>query len=174
MDNRIYQKLLKPEHLDLDWMKGISRGWIKEEYCTMLSCLHKFLTCEGRYAITFLYHLRILLHFEGGPHIDFPHFLWTSLNKMVSGVKSASKKPKTIIYHHGMMELLVVYELRKRDSSWKKFLTKNFSQEISKSVEGSVTREDSKGLDRKKGDNRKKGKNLLIKSIMLALAQHNL
>jgi len=93
---------------------------------------------------------------------------------MVSGVKFASKKPETIIYHHGMMELFVVYELRKRDSSWKKFLTKNFSQEISKSVEGSVTREDSKGLDKKKGDNRKKEKNLLIKSIMLALTQHTL
>jgi len=60
MDRGIYQKFLKPEHLDLDWMKVISIGWIKEEYCTMLVYLHKFLTCKGRYAITFIYHLNIL------------------------------------------------------------------------------------------------------------------
>jgi hypothetical protein len=37
--------------------------------------------------MTFLYHLKILSHFEGGPQIDFTHFLWMSLNKMVRGVK---------------------------------------------------------------------------------------
>jgi hypothetical protein len=26
-------------------------------------------------------------HHEGGPQIDFPHFLWIILNKMVRGVK---------------------------------------------------------------------------------------
>jgi hypothetical protein len=114
VDRGIYQKFLKPEHLDPDWTKGISRGWIKEEYCTMLVFLQNFLTCEGRYAITFLYHLRLLFHFEGGPYIDFPHFLWMSLNKMVRGVKSASKKPETSLYHHGLMKLLVVHELRKQ------------------------------------------------------------
>jgi hypothetical protein len=113
IDRSLCQKFLKPEHLDPDWTKGISQSWIKEEYWTMLVFLQKFLTCEGRYAITFLYHLRLLLHFEGGPQIDFPHFLWMSLNKMVRGVKSSSKKPETSLYHHGLMKLLVVHELRK-------------------------------------------------------------
>jgi hypothetical protein len=89
----------------------------------MIVFLQKFLTCEGRYVITFLYHLRILLHFEGGPQIYFPHFLWMSLKKMVRGVMSTSKKPETSVYHHGMMKLLVVHELRKQDSIWKKLLT---------------------------------------------------
>jgi hypothetical protein len=64
-----------------------------------------------------------MLHFEGGPQIDFPHFIWMSLNKMVRGVKSASKRPKTSLYHHGLMKLLVIHELRKQDISWKKLLT---------------------------------------------------
>jgi hypothetical protein len=80
-----------------------------------------------------------------------------SLNNIVRGVKSTYKKPETSLYHHGMMKLLVVHELRKQDSSWKKFLTKNYAQEISKSVEGSVTGEHSKGSDRKKGDRINKG-----------------
>jgi hypothetical protein len=114
---------LKPEHLDPDWKKGISKSWIKEEYWMMLACLNFFLTCEGRYVVTFLYPLRLLLHFEGGPQIEFPHFIWMSLNKMVRVIKSGSKKPKTSLYHHGLMKLLVVQELRKRDNSWNKLLT---------------------------------------------------
>jgi hypothetical protein len=151
MDRGVHKKFLKPDHLDLDSMKGISRGYIKDYYFTMLVFLHTFLTCEGRYALTFIYHLRLLLHFEGGPYIEFPHFLWVSLNKMVRGVKSTSKKLKTSIYHHGKMKLLVFHELRKQNISWKKFLTEKFSYDTSKSVEGSVIGEHSKGSDRKKG-----------------------
>jgi hypothetical protein len=156
VDKGIYKQFLKPKHIDPYWTKGISRGWIKEEYCTMLVCLQKFLICEGKYEVTFLYHLRILLHFEGVPYIDFPHFLWLILNNMVWGFKSASKKPETSLYQHGLMKLLVFPELRKRDSSWKKFLIENFVHGTSKSIEGSVIGEHSKGSDEKKGDNRKK------------------
>jgi hypothetical protein len=137
-------------------MKGISISWIKEEYLTMIVCLHKFLTCEGRYAVTFLYHLRLLLNSKGGPQIELPHFIWMSLNKMVRGVKSASKKPETSLYHHGMMKLLVVHELRKIDSSCKKLLTEKISQEFSKSIEVNISREHSKELGRKKGYSKKK------------------
>jgi hypothetical protein len=73
----------------------------------MLISLHNFLTCEGRYGVTFLYHLRLLLHFEDGLQINFPYFLWMSLGKMVRGVRSSSKKPETSLYHHGIIKLLV-------------------------------------------------------------------
>jgi hypothetical protein len=126
VDRKLCQKFLRPEHQDPDWTKGIPRRCIKEEYWMMLISLQIFLTCEGRYAVTFLYHLKLLSHFEGGPQIDFPHFLWMSLNKMVRGVKSASKKPETNIHHHGLMKLLVVHALRKQGSSWKQLLQQNF------------------------------------------------
>jgi hypothetical protein len=126
VDRKLCQKFLRPEHQDPDWTKGIPRSCIKEEYWMMLISLQIFLTCEGRYVVTFLYHLKLLSHFEGGPQIDFPHFLWMSLNKMVRGVKSTSKKPKTSIHHHGLMKLLVVHALRKQGSSWKQLLQQNF------------------------------------------------
>jgi hypothetical protein len=80
----------------------------------MLSSLQRFLTCEGRYVVTFIYHLRILLHFEGGPEIDFLYFLWMSLNKMVRGVKSLSKTEKASIYHQGLIKMLFIHEIRKK------------------------------------------------------------
>jgi hypothetical protein len=100
----------------------------------MLIILYKFLTCEGRYMVTFLYH--ILFHFEGGPQINFPYFLWMSLSKIVRGVKYASKKLETSVYHNGLVKLLVVHELRKRRNSWKRFLTEYFGQERKKEEGG--------------------------------------
>ena len=75
VDKRLGQKFLKSKHQDPDWTKGIPWSSIQEEYETIVISLHRFLTYEGSYVVTFLYHLKILLHFEGGPRIEFPHFL---------------------------------------------------------------------------------------------------
>jgi len=63
INKELYQKFLTTEHLNLDWTKGIPKNWVKEEYRPMLNILQRFLTCEGRYVVTFIYHLRVLLHF---------------------------------------------------------------------------------------------------------------
>jgi hypothetical protein len=75
VDRNICHNFLRPEHQDADWTKGFPRSCIKEEYWRILISLQRFLTCEGRYVMTFLYHLKLLSHFEGGPQIEFPHFL---------------------------------------------------------------------------------------------------
>jgi hypothetical protein len=119
------QRFLKDDHQHLDWKKGIPGNYIKEEYHPMITSLQRFITCEGRYVVTFIYHLRLLLHFEGGLEIDFPYFLWMSLNKMVRGVKSLSKTKKTSIYHKGLIKMLVLHELRKQRISWKTLITQH-------------------------------------------------
>lgn len=72
IDRKLCQKFLRSEHQDPDWTKGIPRSCIKEEYWTMLISLQRFLTCEGKYVMTFLYHLKLLSHFEGGHKSIFP------------------------------------------------------------------------------------------------------
>jgi hypothetical protein len=125
---------LKADHQHPDWKKGIPRNYIKEEYNPMITSLRRFVTYEGRYAMTFIYHLRLLLHFGGGPEIDFSYFLWMSLNKMVRGVKSTSKTEKTRIYHQGLIKMLVLHDLRKQRISWKTLITQYLPTE-NKSVE---------------------------------------
>jgi hypothetical protein len=119
IDRHLYQQFLVPKYSDLDWTKGIPHKWIKPEYRNILVILNIFLTCEGRYSITFLYHLRLPLHFEGGPKMNFLYFLWMSLSKMSRGVRPVSKKVETSLYHHGIVKLLVVSELNKRGRIWK-------------------------------------------------------
>jgi hypothetical protein len=155
VDKNLCQKFLKPEHHNPDWTKGVPRSYIKEEYWTMLISLQKFLTYEGRYVVTFIYHLNILSHFEGGPQINFPHFLWMSLKKMARGVRSVSKKPETSLHHHGLIKLLVVHALKTQGGSWKQLLQQSFTQEKSKSVETQEAGTHSEGSSRKAKKDRK-------------------
>jgi hypothetical protein len=120
---------LKEDHQNDDWKKGIRKNYIKEEYYPLIASLQRFLTCEGRYAVTFIYHLRLLLHFEGGPKIDFPYFLLMSFNKMVRGVKSLSKTEKTSIYHQGLIKMLVLHEIRKQRISRNILITQHLPTE---------------------------------------------
>ena len=117
INKEMCQRFLKEDHQHPNWKKGIPRNYIKEEYHPMLASLQRFFSCEGRYVVTFIYHLRLLLHIEGGPKIDFPYFLWMSLNKMVRGVKSLSKTKKTSIYHQGLIKMLVIHEIKKQGIS---------------------------------------------------------
>lgn len=124
-DQNLWQPFLVTNYSILDRSKGIPSG-IKPELWIMITSLQKFLTCEGRYSSTFLYHLILLPLFEGGPKVNFPFFLWKILQNMLKGVKSMFKKLETSLYHHGLIKLLIVHELRKRNGSWKNFLPKYF------------------------------------------------
>jgi hypothetical protein len=117
----------------------------------MITSLQRLVTCEGRYAVTFIYHIRLLLHFEGGPEIDFPYFLWMSLNKMVRGVKSLSKTEKTSIYHQGLIKMLVLHELRKQRISWKTLITQYLPTEKNPVEEAQHAPKKNKEPQKKKG-----------------------
>jgi hypothetical protein len=155
VDKNLCQKFLKAEHHNPNWTKGVPRSYIKDEYWTMLISLQKFLTCEGRYVVTFIYHLKLLSHFKGGPQINFPHFLWMSLKKMARGVRSVSKKPETSLHHHSLIKLLVVHALKTQGGSWKQLLQQSFTQEKSKSIETQEVRTHSEGSKRKAKKDRK-------------------
>jgi hypothetical protein len=117
----------------------------------MITIIQRFITCEGRYAMTFIYHLRFLLHFEGGPEIDFRYFLWMSLNKMVRGVKSLSKTGKTSIYHQGHIKMLVLHELMKQRISWKSLITQHLPTENKPVEETQHAPKKNKEPQKKKG-----------------------
>ena len=65
----------------------ISCSAMQGKWKYMLYILQKFLTYEGHYSLTFLYHIHLLLHSELGKLINFPYFLLRSLEKMSKGVQ---------------------------------------------------------------------------------------
>ena len=60
------QFLKQTHHSQVDSIRGVPRSWFKDQWCNILFIIQKYLTCEGRYSITFLYHVRLLLHFSQG------------------------------------------------------------------------------------------------------------
>ena len=72
----------------LYWSKGSHLNNIKQEWRDMLNVVQRYITCEGRFATVFKYHLRFLLHLNGESRLNLPYYLLKSLEKMVTRVKN--------------------------------------------------------------------------------------
>jgi hypothetical protein len=63
-----------------------------------------------------------LAHFQFGKPLNFPFFFSKSLEKMSSQVRKNVNNPYHNLFHHGLIKLLVISELRKQDRTWDDFL----------------------------------------------------
>ena len=106
-------EFLKPKHIGVDMTSGIPISFLKENYSKILPVIYKYFTCEGRFHMTYKYHLRIFLHFTGKKILDLPFFLFRSLVKMSDKVQSRPECSETSIFHHVLIKFLVMEELKK-------------------------------------------------------------
>lgn len=84
-------QFLMDDHQNPNWSKDISRSWVKHEFHDFLYLVKKYITCEGRFTATFLYHMRFLLHLYDNQKMNLSFFLWRSLTKMDLKVKGKIK-----------------------------------------------------------------------------------
>jgi hypothetical protein len=61
------------------------------------------------------YHIRLLLHFTGKYLMNLPFYLFRSIGKMVDRVQAKSKAVDTSVFHSGLIKILVMEELKKRN-----------------------------------------------------------
>jgi len=61
--------------------KGTSITLLKPRWHVLLLIFKQFITCEGRYGLVFLYHIRLLMIFLGF-NLNMPFYLFMSLHKM--------------------------------------------------------------------------------------------
>jgi hypothetical protein len=116
------QDMLKPEHRGADLVKGVPRKWLLEEYDKLLFIIQIFFTCEGRYNWILQYHFKLLLHFTGKKEIDLPYFLFMSLQRMISFAQRNPDKLQKSIFHHALIKLIVIEQLKKEGKDWSTFL----------------------------------------------------
>lgn len=107
------KEFLKKEFVNSDLSKSVPRSYVKESYAHLLTCIHKCLTCEGRYNKVYSYHFKLLLHFTRKASIDLPFYVFHSLSKMCDKVQLRKKACETSLLHHGLIKLLVFHELQK-------------------------------------------------------------
>jgi hypothetical protein len=102
--------------------KGMPISTLKPRWHDLLVIVKQFVTCEGRYGLVFLYHLRLLMNFMGYP-LNMPHYFLRSLYKMSKRFKR--EKADSSLFHHGLIRLIVVHHLNLHGDNWQAFLSRN-------------------------------------------------
>ena len=72
--------------------------------------------------MVYSYYFMLLLHFFGKKSLDLPFYLYRSLEKMANKVQAKSEGNETSLFHHGLIKLLVLEELKRLGRDWSSFL----------------------------------------------------
>jgi len=80
--------------------------------------IQKYFSCEGIFDMVYQYHFRLLLHLIGKKPLDIPFYLFKSLGKMENNVQAKLDTRNRYIFHHGVIKLLVVEELKRLNRYW--------------------------------------------------------
>ena len=88
----------------------------------LLVVLKQFMMCEGCFGFVFLYHLCLLMNFIGF-QLNMPYYLWRSLYKMEKRYKR--QQLDSSLFHHGLIKILLVHQLKLQNDDWNAFLTQN-------------------------------------------------
>jgi hypothetical protein len=119
--------------------KGMPVTALKPRWHDLLAIVKQFVTCEGRYSLVFLYHLRLLMSFIDFP-LNMPYFLLRSLYKMVKCFKR--EKSDSSLFHHCLIKVIMVHQLKLNGNCWDAFLLRNgFSSPEIGQVDKSVVTE---------------------------------
>jgi hypothetical protein len=102
--------------------KGMPISFLKSRWHDLLAVVKQFVTCEGRFGLVFLYHLRLLMSFMDFP-LNMPYYLLRSLYKM--GKRYKKHRSDSSLFHHGLVKILLIHQLESQNDSWDSFITRN-------------------------------------------------
>jgi hypothetical protein len=102
--------------------KGMPVSLLKTRWHGLLAILRQFVTCEGRFGLVFLYHIRLLMNFIGF-QLNMPFYLLRSLYKMAKRFKR--QRLNSSLFHHGLIRMLLVHQLKLQGDDWDTFLIRN-------------------------------------------------
>jgi hypothetical protein len=105
-------------------VKGTPIVLFKPRWHGLLLILKQFVTCEGRYRLVFLYHVRLLMVFLGFD-LNMPFYLLKSLQKMAKFYQSQNVNAQSSLFHHGLIRILVISQLSNVGDNWQDFVTRN-------------------------------------------------
>jgi hypothetical protein len=87
IDLRAWTPFLIRNRQKPNWVAGVPRVWLKDPWKDLAFLIQKYITCEGRFSLIFLYHIRILLHLKGEKLLNMPYYLLKSLTKMSKAIQ---------------------------------------------------------------------------------------
>jgi len=69
-----------------------------------------------------LYHFKLMDHFTGKVPLNLPFFFHRNLTKMCHMVQTKPEQIQNSLSHFGLIKMIIVEELRKREKTWEHFL----------------------------------------------------
>ena len=81
--------------------------------------------------MAYCYHIRILKHFTGKKTMNLPFYIHRSLGKIEDKFQGKKHNFENSLFHFGLIKLLVLEELKRKDLDWEAFLlSTGFSVEV--------------------------------------------
>jgi hypothetical protein len=72
-----------------------------------------------------------LLHFTGKVEMNIPYYMLKSIGKMLDRIQAKTKDADSILFHSGLIRMLVSKELGKKEISWDHFVvTSHFKLDL--------------------------------------------
>jgi hypothetical protein len=91
-------------------VKGMPIELFKTCWHGLLLIIKKFITCEGCYGLVFLFHICLLMVFQGFS-LNVPFYLLKILRKMSKFYQRPNPNPESSLFHHGLIHILVNFHL---------------------------------------------------------------
>jgi hypothetical protein len=111
-------QFLIPEKQNPNSRQGIPHSWVRKEWHTALLIIHMYITCEGRFSLVHIYHIRLLIHVNGDYPLNLPYLLLNILSKMSKRIQSHPATAKNSLFHQGLIKMLVLFSLNEVQRSW--------------------------------------------------------
>ena len=84
--------------------------YLRNQWRAPFEVISRYISCDGWYSNVQLYYLRILMALKG-LRLNLPYFLLHSLHKMAIMVQRTIGNQDHSIFHHGLIKMLVQYQL---------------------------------------------------------------
>jgi hypothetical protein len=97
--------------------KGLNPTALSEPWRELAGVIQRYITCDGRYDVMRLRHLKLLASLKHKLVVNFSFFLNGMLHEVVARTHKA-KDPVTIISHHGLVKLIVNRALSQTQITW--------------------------------------------------------
>ena len=117
-----FRSYLKPEFQSIIWKRDVPTSHLKKKWKDLLKAIQVYITREGRYDRAMLYHFKLMDHFTRKNPLNLPHYLHRSLTKMSHKVQNEPEKIRNTLFHYGLIKLIVLEELRRREKTWEHLL----------------------------------------------------
>jgi hypothetical protein len=122
------KEFLKPEYQGDTLSKGVPGNHMPEGFDKILKVIQSYFTCEGGFNMIYQYHIRLLLHFIGKDAMNLSFYLFRIIGKMADRVQAKSNLVDASFFHLGLINMLVMEELRKKNMDWEAFISSSHFQ----------------------------------------------